>query len=133
MTANGQISLYNYSSGGDLTAIKYASGLTRIWTYDGINLVNGSALYNENSDLLASISLSHNWNGKVAMITQPQNLSTELLYDTSGRVFSTSTPSGHRFVEITSVTLGSITKSHKFGDQVSMTVLFRPFLMNAFS
>ena len=90
-----------------------------------MNLLTGSAIYNEDGDLLASVSLSRNWNGQITMTIQPQNVTTELVYDTSGRVFSATTPGsdGLQFVEITSVVSDSTVKSYMFGDQVSIRVL----------
>ena len=117
VTVGGRSTLYNYSSGGDLTGVHFASGERRTWTYDEMNLINGTTVYNEDI-ILASIGLSQNWNGRITMTTQPQNVTAELLYDTTGKVISGTLPGGVRFVEETSVAAGSTVKSYKFGDQV---------------
>ena len=87
-----------------------------------MNLLIGSAIYNENDEVLASVSLTHNWNERITMTMQPQNVTTELLYDTSGRVISATIPGsqGLQFVELTSVVSDSTVKSYIFGDQVSV-------------
>ena len=120
MTINGRSSLYNYSSNGDLTSIEYASGLRRTWSYDKMNLLSESAMYTVEGDLLASIGLTNYWNGRITMTLQPHNVSTELIYDTSGRVISATTPgsNGVQFTELTSIISDSTIKSYKFGDQV---------------
>lgn len=120
MTVDGLTSSYDYSSNGDLTAIQYASGLKRIWTYNEMHLITGSAVYNEDDDLLASIDLTLNWNGMITMTLQPQNLTTKLLYDTSGRVISAASLGGPQFVEVASAVTNSVVKSYLFGDQVRM-------------
>ena len=101
--------------------MQYASGIRRTWTYNEMNLLTESAIYNEDNDLLASISLTYNWNGRVIMTKQPQNVTTELVYDTSGRVISATIPGsdGLHFVEISSIVSDSMVKSYMFGDQVS--------------
>ena len=83
-----------------------------------MNFLNGSTVYN-NDDILASIGLSQNWNGRITMTTLPQYVTAELLYDTAGKVISGTLPGGVRLVEETSVAVGSTLKSYKFGDQVS--------------
>ena len=120
VTVDGHSSLYNYSSSGDLTGVRFASGLSRIWTYDEMNLLNGSSVYNEDSDILASISLSHNWNGRITMTTQPQNVTVDLLYDTSGRVIASASPGEVWFMEVSTIAADSTMKSYMFGDQVSI-------------
>ena len=115
----GHTSFYNYSADGYLVGIHYASGLRRAWTYDQMHLVNGSAVYNEDGDLLTSIGLSYNWNGQVIMTTQPHNLTSVFLYDIFETVISATTSRGHRFVEVTSTVSDSTIKSYVFGDQVN--------------
>ena len=116
VTVGGRSALYNYTSSGDLTGVQFASGERRIWTYDEMNFLNGSTVYNDDN-ILASIGLSQNWNGRITMTTLPQNVTAELLYDTAGKVISGTLPGGVRLVEETSV--ASTLKSYKFGDQVS--------------
>ena len=123
VTVGGRTSLYNYSTDGYLVGIHYASGLRRTWTYDKMHLVNGSAMYNKDGDLLASIRLSHNWNRKFIITTQPKNLTFEVVYDTFGRVISATTPKGTRFVEVTSMISDSTIKSYMFGDQVCAIII----------
>lgn len=122
MTIGDHSSTYNYSSSGDLTSTQYASGLRRIWTYDEMNLLSGSALYNKENDLLSSIGLTLNWNGRVTMTMQPRNVTTELIYDTSERVISATIlgSGGLKFLEVTSSVSDSTVKSYIFGDQVSI-------------
>ena len=120
MTVDGHSSLYNYSSSGDLSVVHFASGLSRIWTYDEMNLLNGSSVFNADGDVLASIGLSHNWNGRVVLTTKPQNVTIELLYDTSGKVIASASPGDVWFMEVTSVIADSTIKSYMFGDQVSI-------------
>ena len=119
VTVGGRSASYNYTSNGDLTGVQFASGERRIWTYDEMNFLNGSTVYNEDN-ILASIGLSQNWNGRITMTTQPQNVTAELLYDTTGKVISGTLPGGVRLVEETSVAAASTLKSYKFGDQVSL-------------
>ena len=120
VTVDGHSSLYNYSSSGDLTGVHFASGLSRIWTYDEMNLLNGSSVFSEDSEVLASVGFSHNWNGRVVMTTQPQNVTVELLYDTSGKVIASASPGEVWFMEVTSVVDDSRMRSYIFGDQVSV-------------
>ena len=118
MSIGDHSSAYSYSINGDLISIQYASGLRRMWAYDEMHLLSGSAIYNQEDDLLAAIDLTHNWNGRVIMTMQPHNLTTELIYDTSGQVIAQRFGSLH-FVEISSLISDSVVKSYMFGDQVS--------------
>ena len=87
-----------------------------------MNLLSGSALYNKENDLLSSIGLTFNWNGRVTMTMQPRNVTTELIYDTSERVISATIlgSGGLKFLEVTSSVSDSTVKSYIFGDQVSI-------------
>lgn len=120
-------SAYNYSTHGDLISIQYASGLRRTWTYDEMYLLSGSTIYNQEDDLLAAIDLTHNWNGRMTMTMQPQNVTTELVYDTLGQVIASlpqNSDSIH-FVEMSTVVSDSVIKSYMFGDQVSCKAMYK--------
>ena len=128
-------SAYNYSTHGDLISIQYASGLRRTWTYDEMYLLSGSAIYNQEDDLLAAVSLTHNWNGRMIMTMQPQNVTTELVYDTLGRVIASSpqnSGSSH-FVETSTVVSDSVIKSYMFGDQVSATKTMNKIMVSHYA
>ena len=118
VTVDGQSSMYNYSSSGDLTEVHFASGLRRKWTYNEMGLLNSSSAYNGDV-FLASIGLSRSWNGKITVTTQPQNVTVELMYDTLGRVVSSASPGEVPVKELTSITTDSTVKTYLFGDQVS--------------
>ena len=116
-------SAYGYNTHGDLTSIQYASGLRRKWTYDEMHLLSGSAVHNPEDELLAAIDLTQNWNGRVTMMVRPQNVTTELIYDTLGQVIA-SLPQNFGstyFVEMSTVVSASLVKIYMFGDQVSYT------------
>lgn len=89
-----------------------------------MHLLSGSAVHNPEDDLLAAIDLAHNWNGRVTITMQPQNVTTELVYDTLGQVIASmpqNSGSTH-FVETSTMVSDSVVKSYMFGDQVSCRI-----------
>ncbi len=117
-------STYGYSTDGDLINIQYASGLRRKWTYDEMHLLSGSTVINPEDDLLAAIELTRNWNGRVKMMVRPQNVTTELVYDTVGQVIASRPQNSDStyFMEMSTVVSASVVKSYVFGDQVSYSM-----------
>ena len=89
--------------------------------YDEMHLLSGSAVHNPEDDLLAAIDLTQNWNGRVTMTIRPQNVTTELVYDTLGQVIA-SMPQSTHFVEVSTMVSNSVVKSYVFGDQVSCRI-----------
>ena len=123
VAVGNRMSTYNYSSSGYLTGIQYASGLRRTWSYNELHLVTGTAEYNVEGDLMSSIEVTPRWNGRFKMTAQPQNLTTEILYNVNGGTCSFATPNTLPYVEKTSVIAGTTVKTSIYGDQVCLLLL----------
>ena len=94
--------------------------MKRSWTYDSNRLLCRSAVNSESGDLLASLDVTNNFDGKATITMFPKNMTNEIIYDTTGAILSSSTESDVKFTEVETVVPGSemMMKSHMFGDQV---------------
>lgn len=122
VTIGNNSASYNYTSDGDLSEAIFASGMKRSWVYDSNRLLCHSAVNGENGDLLASLDVTNDFNGKATITTFPRNRTNEIVYDTAGAILSSSTDSDVMFTEVETVVPGSEVrmKSHMFGDQVKL-------------
>ena len=91
MTAGDKSANYTYSDQGDLLSIDYPSGERRTLEHDENSLLSASESYSASMELVASMKLSHSWNGKVLMTVQPYNRTVELIYNTIGDIISATT------------------------------------------
>ena len=120
MTVGDKSANYIYSDQGDLLSIDYPSG-ERTLEYDENSLLSASESYSASMELVASMKLSHSWNGKVLMTVQPYNRTVELVYNTIGDIISATTEEG---VPLTQVDLpGSGGQRIVVGDEVRTLIL----------
>ena len=126
VTIGDNSATYNYTSDGDLSEATFASGMKRSWTYDSNRLLCRSAVNSESGDLLASLDVTNNFDGKATITMFPKNMTNEIVYDTTGAILSSSTESDVKFTEVETVVPGSemMMKSHMFGDQVYKAILY---------
>ena len=99
VTMGNQTTAYTYNGNGDLTEILYSSGNRKIIQYDEANLLSSVKSYSSSSEELFSINRTNGWNGKVLLATHPQNATTEVIYDTAGKIVSYSVNGGISVVE----------------------------------
>ena len=121
VTVGDKSTNYIYSDQGDLLSIDYPSGERRTLEYDENSLLSASESYSASMELVASMKLSHSWNGKVLMTVQPYNRTVELVYNTIGDIISATTEEG---VPLTQVDLpGSGGQRIVVGDEVRTLIL----------
>ena len=94
VTVGDKSATYTYSDQGDLLSIDYPTGERRKLEYDDNNLLSASESYSASMELVASVKLSHSWNGKVLMTVQPYNRTVQLVYNTNGEIISATTEEG---------------------------------------
>ena len=100
VTVGDSSTTYFYNDQGDLININYASGSYSTLQYDSNSLLSGTESYSDSGELIESVSLSYNWNGKVWKTIQPNNLTQEIVIDTSGTVIAITTDNGIPLVEV---------------------------------
>lgn len=121
VTVGDKSATYTYSDQGDLLSINYPTGERRTLEYDDNNLLSASESYSATKELVASMKLSHSWNGKVLMTVQPYNRTVELVYNTNGEIISATTEEG---IPLTQVDIpGSGGHRIVVGDEVKTIVL----------
>lgn len=122
VTIGSNSASYNYTSDGDLSAATFASGMKRSWVYDNNRLLCRSAVNSESGELLASLDVTNDFNGKATITMFPKNKTNQIVYDTTGAILSSSTDNDVMFTEVETVVPGSEMriKSHMFGDQVRL-------------
>ena len=121
MTVGDKSATYTYSDQGDLLSTDYHTGERRTLEYDDNNLLSASESYSASMELVASMKLSHSWNGKVLMTVQPYNRTVQLVYNTIGDIISGTTEEG---IPLTQVDMpGSGGQSIVVGDEVNTIVL----------
>jgi hypothetical protein len=122
VTIGSNSASYNYTSNGDLSEAIFASGMKRSWVYDSNRLLCRSAVNSENGDLLASLDVTNDFNGKATITMFPKNKTNQIVYNTDGAILSSSTDSDIMFTEVETIVPGSEMrmKSHMFGDQVKL-------------
>ena len=121
MTVGDKSATYTYSDQGDLLSTDYHTGERRTLEYDDNNLLSASESYSASMELVASMKLSHSWNGKVLMTVQPYNRTVQLVYNTIGDRISGTTEEG---IPLTQVDMpGSGGQSIVVGDEVNPIVL----------
>ena len=106
---------YTYSTEGDLIETNEASGERKTLEYDEYKLFRGSSKFNQDGEVLASMTLEQDWNGKVNVAIEPTNTSLEIVYDSYGRLISTGLSDE---VPLRLVTPNPNTKMLKRGDEV---------------
>ena len=120
MTVGDKSATYTYSDQGDLLSIDYHTGERRTLEYDDNNLLSASESYSASMELVASMKLSHSWNGKVLMTVQPYNRTVQLVYNTIGDIISGTTEEG---IPLTQVDMpGSGGQRIVVGDEVNTIV-----------
>ena len=120
VTVGDKSATYTYSDQGDLLSINYPTGERRKLEYDDNNLLSASESYSASKELVASVKLSHSWNGKVLMTVQPYNHTVQLVYNTNGDIISATTEEG---ILVTRVDIpGSGGQWIVVGDEVKTTV-----------
>ena len=120
MTVGDKSATYTYSDQGDLLSTDYHTGERRILEYDDNNLLSASETYSASMELVASMKLSHSWNGKVLMTVQPYNRTVQLVYNTIGDIISGTTEEG---IPLTQVDMpGSGGQRIVVGDEVNTIV-----------
>lgn len=117
VTIGGSTTEYNYNNAGDLTHIFYASGSKRTFQYNSNSLLSLSEQHSTSGELLSSVTFLHNWNGKLTIIKQPENITRYLLFDTTGDILATEE---QEMAPIFEVHTADVTYTKVvFGDQVS--------------
>ena len=120
MTVGDKSATYTYSDQGDLLSTDYHTGERRILEYDDNNLLSASETYSASMELVASMKLSHSWNGKVLMTEQPYNRTVQLVYNTIGDIIAGTTEEG---IPLTQVDMpGSGGQRIVVGDEVNTIV-----------
>ena len=89
VTIGGSTTEYNYNDEGDLTHIFYASGNMRTFQYNSNSLLSLHEQHSTTGELLSSVTFLHNWNGKLTLIKQPENITRHLWFDTTGDILAT--------------------------------------------
>ena len=126
VTVGDKSATYTYSDQGDLLSIDYPTGEKRTLEYDDNNLLSASESYSASMELVASVKLSHSWNGKVLMTVQPYNRTVELVYNTNGEIISATTEEG---IPLTKIDLpGTGGQRIVVGDEVRISVIPYPLL-----
>ena len=120
VTVGDKSATYTYSDQGDLVSINYPTGEKRTLEYDDNNLLSASESYSASMELVASMKLSHSWNGKLSMMVQPYNRTVQLVYNTIGDIISATTEEG---IPLTQVDMpGSGGQRIMVGDEVKTIV-----------
>ena len=123
VTVGDKSATYTYSDQGDLLSINYPTGQRRTLEYDDNNLLSASESYSASKELVASMKLSHSWNGKVLMTVQPYNRTVELVYNTNGEIISATTEEG---IPLTKIDLpGTGGQGIVIGDMVRISVILK--------
>lgn len=125
VTIGNLTTAYSYNDKGDLANILYSTGNRKVFEYDETNLLCAVKSYSNTSSELFSITRTNNWNGNVLLTIQPRNTSTEITYDTAGRIASYSTNGGMALVEL----INSSGRLIYFGGEV---MLFRHLIISGF-
>lgn len=121
VTVGDKSATYTYSDQGDLLSINYPTGERRTLEYDDNNLLSASESFSASKELVASMKLSHGWNGKVLMTVQPYNRTVELVYNTNGEIISATTEEG---IPLTKIDLpGTGGQGIVIGDMVRISVI----------
>ena len=121
VTVGDKSATYTYSDQGDLVSINYPTGEKRALKYDDNNLLSASESYSASMELVASVKLSHSWNGKVLMTVQPYNHTVELVYNTNGDIISATTEEG---IPLTKIDLpGTGGQRIVVGDEVRISLI----------
>ena len=89
VTIGGSTTEYNYNDEGDLTHILYASGNKKTFQYNSNSLLSLLEQHSTSGELLSSVTFLHNWNGKLTLIKQPENITRHLWFDTTGDILAT--------------------------------------------
>ena len=121
VTVGDKSATYTYSDQGDLVSINYPTGEKRTLEYDDNNLLSASESYSASMELVASMKLSHSWNGKLSMTVQPYNRTVQLVYNTNGEIISATTEEG---IPLTKIDLpGTGGQGIVVGDEVRISVI----------
>ena len=117
VTIGSSTTEYNYNDEGDLTQIIYASGNKRTFEYDSNSLLSLHEQHSTTGELLSSVTFLHNWNGKLTLIKQPENITRYLWFDTTGDILATEEQDMLPIFEVH--TADTTFTKLVFGDQVS--------------